>query len=146
MKIIVQRVSQASCHVDKKLISSINEGYLLLVGFHTEDTIEHVQYLAKKVANLRIFEDENQKMNRSILDTGNSILSISQFTLYGDARKGNRPSFIEAMRPLQAQVLYQKFNQILREDYGIEVVEGVFGAMMEISLINSGPVTIVLEK
>ena len=146
MKVVVQRVKEASCTVDRELISSIKNGLLLLVGFTHSDTIEEVHYMAKKIANLRIFEDENKRMNKSILDMEYEILSISQFTLYGDTRKGNRPSFIEAMKPKQAKHLYEQLTVILNNVYGIKTYGGVFGEMMEIGLINSGPVTIELDK
>jgi len=108
--------------------------------------MEDVHYMAKKIANLRIFEDENHRMNKSILDMKYQILSISQFTLYGDARKGNRPSFIAAMKPQKAEHLYEQLSVILNTVYGIQTFNGVFGEMMDIQLINSGPVTIELEK
>lgn len=146
MRVIVQRVKEASCTVDGIVVSQIQEGLLLLVGFTHSDTIEEVHYLAKKIAHLRIFEDENHRMNKSILDMKYDILSISQFTLYGDAKKGNRPSFIEAMKPKKAQHLYSQLTTILKDIYEIPTKEGVFGEMMEIGLINSGPVTIELEK
>uniref|UniRef100_UPI002A8091E0 D-aminoacyl-tRNA deacylase n=2 Tax=Bacillaceae TaxID=186817 RepID=UPI002A8091E0 len=110
-----------------------------------EDTQEDVAYLAKKVANLRLWEDEDGKMNHSILEHGGAILSVSQFTLYGDAKKGNRPSFINAARPEAAEPLWEAFNQALRE-YGLHVETGIFGAMMDVALINDGPVTILLES
>ena len=146
MKVLVQRVKEASCSVDGEIISSIKEGLLILVGFTHSDTIEEVHYMAKKIANLRIFEDENHRMNKSILDMKYQILSISQFTLYGDARKGNRPSFIAAMKPQKAEHLYEQLSVILNTVYGIQTFNGVFGEMMDIQLINSGPVTIELEK
>lgn len=146
MKVLVQRVKEASCTVNGDVISSIKDGLLLLVGFTHTDTIEDVHYMAKKISNLRIFEDENHRMNKSILDMNYEILSISQFTLYGDARKGNRPSFIAAMRPKQAEPLYLKLTSILNNVYGIKTYNGAFGETMDIGLVNSGPVTIELEK
>jgi len=146
MKIILQRVKEASCKVDGNIISSIDQGYVLLVGFKKGDTEEKALYLAKKVAKLRIYEDEEGKLNHDILSQQHhQILSISQFTLYGETKKGNRPSFTEAMAPLEANDLYMKFNQGLRE-YGLTVKEGKFQHHMDISLINDGPVTILLEK
>ncbi len=146
MKIVLQRVNEASCTVNNKIISRINKGYLLLVGITHTDTIKEVEYLAKKIAKLRIFEDEIGKMNRSILDLNYQILSISQFTLYANANKGNRPSFIDAMNPKTAEELYLKLSEILNEEYKIETFNGVFGEYMDISLVNDGPVTIILES
>jgi D-tyrosyl-tRNA(Tyr) deacylase len=146
VKIVLQRVKEASCTVDGKLVSSIDQGYLLLVGLTHTDTIETVKFMAKKIANLRIFEDESGKLNKSILDMGYEILSISQFTLYGDARKGNRPSFTEAMAPKEAEKLYLALSQELISGYSINTKNGKFGEMMDIGLLNDGPVTIILEK
>lgn len=147
MKIILQRVKEASCTVDGRMISKINKGYLLLVGFKQGDTKSIAEHLAKKVAKLRIYEDEEGKLNHDILSQdGYQILSISQFTVYGDTKKGHRPSFTQAMPPDQANELYQYFNQSLRDEYGLTVEEGQFQQHMDISLINDGPVTIILEK
>lgn len=146
MRVLVQRVTDASCTVDQKIISEIKEGYLLLVGFTHSDTIKEVEYLAKKIANLRIFEDEEGKLNKSILDTNYEILSISQFTLYGATKKGNRPSFTQSMNPVDAEQLYHQLTNILVNEYNIPTQEGSFGAMMDIKLTNSGPVTIMLES
>lgn len=146
MRVLVQRVKNASCTVHNEVISSIENGYLLLTGFTHTDTIEDVEYLAKKIANLRIFEDENDKLNLSILDKKYSILNISQFTLYGDAKKGNRPSFTKAMNPDTANNLYQELTNILNTKYNIPTKHGVFGAYMDIALTNDGPVTILLES
>lgn len=144
MKVVLQRVKNAKCTVDGKITGQIECGYLLLVGYTHTDTDEINQKMAKKIANLRIFEDENGKMNLSIKDVGGNILSISQFTLYANTEKGNRPSFVEALTPDEAKKLYLNFNEELRK-YDLEVGEGVFGAHMDISLLNSGPVTIMLE-
>lgn len=146
MKVVVQRVKEASCKVKGNLISQIDKGYLLFVGFTHTDTIDDVTYLAKKIANLRIFEDENDKLNKSILDKGYDVLSISQFTLYGDAKKGNRPSFTQALEPLKANQLYSDLSNTLRNEYKIKTYNGVFGEHMDIHLINDGPVTIILES
>lgn len=146
MKIVVQRVKEASCIVNSELISNIQNGYLLLVGFTHGDTVDDVNYLAKKVANLRIFEDEDGKLNESILDKGYEILSISQFTLYGSAKKGNRPSFTDALEPKMANQLYENLTQVLINEYNITTLQGAFGEHMSISLINDGPVTIILES
>ncbi|GAA0354760.1 D-aminoacyl-tRNA deacylase [Bacillus horti] len=145
MKIVVQRSKQASVTVEEQITGQISYGYVLLVGVTHADTMEDVTYLADKVANLRIFEDDEGKMNRSLLDVGGEVLSISQFTLYGDCRKGRRPSFVEAAKPDYAKELYEAFNNKL-EELGIHVQTGIFGAHMEVELVNSGPVTILLES
>lgn len=146
MKVLVQRVKNASCTVDKKTISSIKNGFLLFVGFTHTDTSKEVEYIAKKIANLRIFEDEDGKLNKSILDKNYEILSISQFTLYASTKKGNRPSFTESMNPIEAEKLYHELTDILQNEYNIPTQEGSFGAYMDIELTNSGPVTIMLES
>lgn len=146
MKTVIQRVSSASCTVDGTLISKINKGLLLLVGFTHEDTMEDVLYSAKKIANMRIFEDDFKKMNQSILDVKGSILNISQFTIYAETKKGNRPSFTNAMKPVEAEKLYHALTKTLSEVYNITTLEGKFGEMMDIKLCNDGPVTIILEK
>lgn len=145
MKVVLQRSKEASVTVDGEVVGAIPNGYVLLVGITHTDTLEDIKYVAKKVAELRIFEDEEGKMNRSILDHGGEILSVSQFTLYADTKKGRRPSFIEAARPEVAKPLWEAFNKEL-EQYGLTVKTGVFGAMMDVSLINDGPVTIILES
>lgn len=146
MKVVVQRVKNASCTVNKEVISEINNGYLLLVGFTQNDSLDDVNYLAKKIANLRIFEDESGKLNKSILDLNYEILSISQFTLYGDASKGNRPSFTKALEPIKALELYLELTKVLIKEYGINTLNGAFGKEMDIQLLNDGPVTIILES
>ena len=146
MKIIVQRVKQASCSVNDKIVSKINNGYVLLIGLTHSDTLEDVSFLAKKVAKLRIFEDKEGKMNKSILDMNYEILSISQFTLYANSKKGNRPSFTNAMEPVKAEKLYIELSNILNDEYGIKTYNGAFGEYMDIALINDGPVTIILES
>ena len=145
MRVLVQRSGKAKVTVDEKVVGSIDSGLMLLVGFTEGDEIETVKHLAKKVVNLRIFPDENDVMNKSLLDFGGDILSVSQFTLYGDARKGNRPSYINALKNDLATPLYDAFNEELR-GYGLKVETGVFGADMEISFTNIGPTTILLEK
>ncbi|WP_336635813.1 D-aminoacyl-tRNA deacylase [Lysinibacillus fusiformis] len=145
MKVVLQRSKTASVTVDGTVTGAIDSGYVLLVGITHEDTQEDVEYLAKKVANLRLWEDADGKMNHSILEHGGAILSVSQFTLYGDAKKGNRPSFTSAARPEVAEPLWEAFNQALRE-HGLHVETGIFGAMMDVALINDGPVTILLES
>ncbi|MBQ1756913.1 MAG: D-tyrosyl-tRNA(Tyr) deacylase [Erysipelotrichaceae bacterium] len=145
MKIVVQRVSRASCTVDGTVTGSIDQGFMLLVGFGRSDTREIARKQAEKISKLRIFSDENGKINKNIYDVGGSILSISQFTLYGDTRKSNRPSFIEALSGPEAVSLYEYFNECLRE-LGLRVETGIFGADMKIELVNDGPVTIILEN
>ncbi len=144
MRVIVQRSREAKVEVDGKVTGSIDKGLMLLVGFTEGDSIEQIEYLAKKVVNLRIFDDENGVMNKSILDVGGSILSISQFTLYADTNKGNRPSYINALGGEKAIKLYELFNKEL-EKY-VKVGTGVFGAEMLVSFTNDGPVTIMLER
>lgn len=145
MKVVLQRVSSANCIVEQVVVSEINKGYLLLVGFTHDDTLSNVQKMAKKIANLRVFEDKEGKMNLAIKDVNGSILAISQFTLYADPTSGNRPSFINAMRPVEANALYEEFVRILNNDYQIITKKGVFGAHMELHPVCDGPVTINLE-
>ena len=145
MRVLVQRSGKASVTVDGKTVGKIDSGLVLLVGFTYGDDLEKVNHLAKKVVNLRIFPDEDGVMNKSILDFGGSILSVSQFTLYGDAKKGNRPSYIDALKNDDAIPLYNEFNEELRK-LGVSVETGQFGADMDVSLINIGPTTILLEK
>ena len=144
MKIVVQRVSEAKVEVDKEVIGKIDKGLMLLVSFTQTDTEKNIDWMINKVTNLRIFDDESGIMNKSILDISGSILSISQFTLYGDANKGNRPSYINALNGNEAVKLYNQFNDKLRNH--IKVETGIFGADMKVSLTNDGPVTILLEK
>ena len=145
MRVLVQRSGNASVKVDGKIVGEIERGLVLLVGFTNGDTIEEVKHLAKKCVNLRIFPDEDDVMNKRLLDFGGDILSISQFTLYGDAKKGNRPSYINAMKNDEAVPLYEAFNEELRT-YGVKVETGIFGADMDVALTNIGPTTIWLEK
>ena len=145
MKILVQRVKEAKVEVDSKTVGSINNGLLLFVGFTHNDTSKEIDYMVNKVLNLRIFDDENNIMNKSILDINGSILSVSQFTLYADSSKGNRPSYVNAMPGDKSIKLYEEFNDKLKEK-NIKVETGIFGADMKVSLINDGPVTIILEK
>ncbi len=145
MKTVIQRVSSASCTVDGNITGSIGTGFLVLVGFGLDDQKETVKKMADKIARMRIFSDEEGKINRSLKDVNGKILSISQFTLYADTRKGNRPSFTDALGGERAVELYEYFNECLRED-GIEVETGIFGADMKISLVNDGPVTILMDS
>lgn len=145
MRAVVQRVKSASVKVEGKLVSEIGAGVLVFLGIAHEDTATEIEYIANKVANLRIFEDAEGKMNRSLLDTGGAALVVSQFTLYGDCRKGRRPSFIKAARPESANALYEKFITAL-EQQNIPTQGGTFQAMMDVELINDGPVTILLDS
>lgn len=144
MRVIVQRSLNSSVSVNNNLIGSIESGLVLLVGFTEGDNDILLDKVVKKIINLRIFDDENGIMNKSILDVGGRILSISQFTLYGDIRKGNRPSYIKALKSEEANYLYDLFNKKLKEY--IDVETGIFGADMEVSITNDGPVTIIMES
>ncbi|CAM3735017.1 D-aminoacyl-tRNA deacylase [Alicyclobacillus pomorum] len=145
MRVVLQRCRSASVAVAGEVVGAIDKGYVLLVGVRQGDTEKDAQYLAEKIAHVRVFEDEDGKMNKDILTVGGEVLSISQFTLYGDVRKGRRPNYMEAARPEQASVLYEVFNDELRK-YGLRVATGRFGAMMDVSLVNDGPVTILLDS
>ncbi|MCP1092474.1 D-aminoacyl-tRNA deacylase [Bacillaceae bacterium OS4b] len=145
MRVVLQRSKAAKVVVADQIIGQIDSGLVLLVGVTHGDTIDDVAYLAEKIVNLRIFEDENEKMNHSLLDVGGSILSVSQFTLYGDCRKGRRPNFMDAARPEEANELYEAFNEELRKR-GVPTETGQFGAMMDVQLTNDGPVTLILES
>lgn len=145
MRIVLQRCSSASVAVEGSVVGQIGRGLMLLVGITHEDTEADARWLADKIAGLRIFEDEAGKMNLSVLAIGGAVLSVSQFTLYGDCRSGKRPSFTAAARPEQAEPLYETFNGLLREK-GLTVETGRFGAMMAVSLVNDGPVTFVLDS
>ena len=144
MKVLIQRVKRTSVTIDNKLYSKIDKGILALVGIEKSDTIEQVQKMAKKLSGLRIFPDENDKMNRSILDIHGEMLIVSQFTLCGDCKKGTRPSFDKSAAPDIANKLYEDFVKEI-QNYGIKTETGVFGAMMDVELINDGPVTFMLE-
>ncbi|MCP5064352.1 MAG: D-tyrosyl-tRNA(Tyr) deacylase [Ignavibacteriae bacterium] len=148
MRALIQRVSKGSVNIPtKSYYEKIDNGIVLLLGISEDDTIKEVEYVAEKCSNLRIFEDENEKMNLSIKDIGGEVLLISQFTLYGDTRKGNRPSFNKAATPEKAEELYNNFTEKLKNILGDEKVkEGIFGAMMEVEIINDGPVTIMVES
>lgn len=145
MKLVVQRVRQASVVVEGRCVSEIGNGLLVLVGVSHSDTPFDARYLARKTAQLRIFEDDAGKMNRSVLDVGGGVLAVSQFTLYGDCNKGNRPSFIEAARPEQGEALFNEYVREL-ERLGFPPRTGIFGADMKVDLLNDGPVTILLES
>lgn len=144
MKAVVQRSKEAKCIVDNKIVGSINKGLMLLVGFTEGDNIETINYMVNKIINLRIFDDESGVMNKSILDIDGQILSISQFTLYADTKKGNRPSYINALKSSEATILYDLFNEELSKKVHTE--KGIFGADMQIEFTNDGPITIILER
>lgn len=145
MRLVIQRVLESSVRIDGRVVGEIGRGYMVLCGVEDGDTQDDLRYCVDKTVNLRIFEDDAGKMNRSILDVGGAILAISQFTLHGDARHGRRPSFIRAARPEQAVPMYEAYCQGLR-DAGIHVETGVFQADMKVSLINDGPVTILIDS
>ncbi|MDO4624242.1 MAG: D-aminoacyl-tRNA deacylase [Enterococcus hirae] len=145
MRAVVQRVSKASVTIAQQEVGKIDQGLVILLGIHEKDTQDDVDYLVKKIAQMRIFEDEQGKMNRSVEDVEGQILSVSQFTLFADTKKGNRPSFISAARPETAIPLYEAFNEGIR-NRGITVATGQFGADMTVSLINDGPVTIIIDS
>lgn len=141
---MIQRVTQAEVVIEQQSVGKIGQGFMILLGIHESDTIEDVAYLVRKISKLRVFEDDGGKMNLSLQEINGSILSVSQFTLYADTKKGNRPSFIEAARPEVAIPLYEQFNKQLKE-LAIPVETGEFGADMKVSLINDGPVTIIID-
>lgn len=145
MKVLVQRVLSAKVEVDNKVVGSIDKGLLLFVGFTQSDSSKEIDYMVDKVLNLRIFDDENGVMNKSLLEVKGSILSVSQFTLYADSSKGRRPSYINALNGTEAVTLYNEFNDKLKNT-SINIQTGIFGADMQVSLINDGPITIMLEK
>lgn len=144
MKVVVQRVKKAHVTVDKKTVGKIDNGFLVLVGFTYGDNEEVISWMINKILNLRVFDNQDGVMNLSIKDVNGSILSVSQFTLYGDCSKGNRPSYIKALKSDEAMLLYDKFNDKLKEE--INTQTGIFGADMKVSLVNDGPITIVIEK
>lgn len=145
MRVVVQRTKQANVVVNGTTVGEIDHGFMLLVGITHDDTEEDVTFLVDKIVHLRVFEDEDGKMNLSLLDVGGQILSISQFTLYGDCRKGRRPNFMSAAKPDIAENLYNLFNEKLREK-GVKVETGKFGEMMDVQLVNHGPVTLIVES
>lgn len=145
MRLLVQRSGNSKVEVDNKVVGSIDFGLVLFVGFTLNDTEEDIDYLVKKVSNLRIFDDEDGIMNKSILDVNGKILSISQFTLYADTKKGNRPSYVNALDKDKASYLYDLFNKKLK-NIGLNVETGIFGSDMKVSILNDGPITIWLES
>jgi len=144
MRCVVQKVNYSSVTVDGKIVNQIKRGLMVLVGFTETDTIEDINYCVRKVANLRVFEDENDVMNLSVIDVKGEILSISQFTLYGDVKKGNRPSYVRALGGDKAKPLYEQFNKLLNEY--VPTYGGVFGADMKVELLNDGPTTIIIDS
>lgn len=146
MRVVLQRCSRAEVRIDGAVVGKIGKGFLLLVGVVDGDQKSDADLLARKVAQMRVFEDQEGKMNLALQEVEGAILSISQFTLYADCRKGNRPSFIRAARPEIASPLYDYFNQVLRETYGLQVETGRFGADMKVDFVNDGPVTIILDS
>lgn len=146
MRAVVQRVNRAEVRVNGSVTGKIEKGILVFLGVGEEDETRDLDYMAEKVANLRIFEDEEGKMNLSVIDVGGQALVVSQFTLYGDCRKGRRPSYSSAARPEKARSMYEKFMDILRRDYGLHVEAGIFQAEMEVDLVNDGPVTLLIDS
>jgi D-tyrosyl-tRNA(Tyr) deacylase len=144
MRVLIQRVKYSSCTIDDKVTGKTDKGFMLLIGFKTTDTLAELEKCQKKVFGMRVFEDENGKMNKSLLDVGGSTLAISQFTLYADCKRGNRPGFTDAMEFNKASEYYYLFVKMLR-DSGLHVETGIFGADMKIELLNDGPVTILLD-
>ncbi len=145
MRVILQRVSEASCRVDGEITGQIGAGFLVLLGIEDADTDEDLQWLAQKIANMRVFGDENGLMNKALADVDGNILLISQFTLFAQTKKGNRPSFIRAAKPDKAIPMYEQMIKALHELTGKRIATGIFGADMKVSLINDGPVTIVMD-
>ncbi len=146
MRVIVQRVSQSKVKVSGEVIGEINEGLMVLVSFVDEDNDTDLGWMTKKIINLRIFNDDEGKMNRSVQDVGGDILLISQFTLHGSTKKGNRPSFIKAAKPDFANVMYERFIKVLEQSLGKEIQTGEFGGDMKVSLVNDGPTTIIIDS
>ena len=146
MKVIIQRVSSASVCIDRKSVGFISKGMLILIGIAHDDNDEDARYLIQKIIQLRIFSDENGKMNHSILDIQGEILVVSQFTLFAETKKGNRPSFIKSADPTLAKEKYHEWLELLKNAYPFKIATGVFGADMEVSLVNDGPVTIIIDS
>ena len=146
MRVVLQRVSRASVTVDGDVVGAVGQGYLALIGITHSDGPDEIDWMAEKILTLRLFPDDQSKLNRSLVDVGGGVLVVSQFTLYGDARKGRRPSFVQAAPPEVAQPLYERFTERLRLLGVEEVATGTFGAMMDVALVNDGPVTLLLER
>lgn len=145
MRIIIQRVSKASVEVEEKIIGKISQGLLVLCGFEENDDDEDFLWISKKIIQLRIFDDKNNVMNRSVLEVNGNLLIVSQFTLHASTKKGNRPSYIKASKPELAKLQYEKFCAILEENFNQKIEKGIFGAMMKVELVNDGPVTIFID-
>lgn len=146
MRVVIQKVTEAAVHVEQKVVSSIGKGLLVLLGIEDSDTDEDIEWLVKKTVQLRIFNDENGVMNLSVQDIDGDILIVSQFTLHGNTKKGNRPSYIRASKPDFAIPMYEKFIQKTEETLGKKVGTGIFGAMMDVPLVNDGPVTLIIDS
>ena len=146
MRLLIQRVKAASVKVEDDIVGAIDSGLVVFLGIHRDDTAEKIDYLIRKLLALRIFADEDKPMNRTIVESNGSILIVSQFTLYADCHKGNRPSFSYAMAPLEAEKMYQRFIERLEELAPVKIQRGIFGAYMNVTLINDGPVTIILDS
>tara|TARA_A100001037_G_C14995717_1_gene564669 strand:- start:436 stop:888 length:453 start_codon:yes stop_codon:yes gene_type:complete len=145
MRVVIQRVSEASVQIENQQVATIKRGFLILLGIEVEDNLEDVKWLSNKITQLRIFSDEEGKMNKSIVEVGGSAIVVSQFTLHAKTKKGNRPSYIKSARPEQAIPLYEEFKKNLSDVIGKKVQSGEFGAEMEVSLVNDGPVTILID-
>ena len=145
MKVVIQRVSRANVKVDGNITGEIGEGLLVLLGIEDADTDDDIQWLSNKIANLRVFNDENSVMNKSVIDVGGNVLLVSQFTLHASTKKGNRPSYIKASKPDFAIPMYEKMIKQLETDLGIKIQTGIFGADMKVELLNDGPVTIIID-
>lgn len=146
MKAVIQRVSSSSVMIDNEITGAIDQGLLVLIGIHENDTREQMEWLCNKITKLRIFEDDDGKMNRSVQDVNGGILVVSQFTLYANSDKGTRPSFIEAAKPDKAEPMYEEMIKWFKANTDLDIQTGEFGAMMSVKLVNDGPVTIILEK
>ena len=146
MRAVIQRVSEASVTVDSEVIGHIKKGLLILLAIHNNDTKDQLDWMVSKISKLRIFSDDEGKMNKSVMDVGGELLVVSQFTLYGDARKGTRPSYIESAGPEKAEAMYNEFVEKIRAFSSLKTETGEFAAMMDVALVNDGPVTIILDK
>lgn len=146
MRVVIQLVKEASVTVSGQKISEIGRGLLVLTGFEDDDSLEDMEWIARKIENMRIFADDEGKMNRSVIDIGGEVLFVSQFTLYASTKKGNRPSFINAAAPDTARALYNEFMEYVSKEYTVPVAGGEFAAMMDVALINDGPVTIIMDS